>query len=113
MRFYERNDAIINSDVNVNFEDLLEMTPDQFKDWVIRLREELTAAWDNNGCPPRTGKNEEDIVTAFNRMSEFPVHQFEFDDELSDTAKDVIINKSRLGVEADQFFDNMFKTRIN
>jgi len=113
MRFYERNNAIINSDVNVNFEDLLEMTPDQFKDWVIRLREELTAAWDNNGCPPRTGKNEEDIIASFNRMSEFPVHQFEFDDELSETPKDVIINKSRLGVEADQFFDNMFKTRIN
>ncbi len=113
MKFYQRNDDIINSDVNVNFEDLLEMTPDQFKGWVIQLREELTAAWDNNGCPPRTGKNEDDIVTAFNRMSEFPAHQFEFDDELSDTPKDVIINKSRLGVEADQFFDNMFKTRIN
>ena len=46
-------------------------------------------------------------------MSEFPVHEFEFDDELSDVPKDVILNKSRLGVEVDQFFDNMFKTRIN
>ena len=113
MKFYQRNDHIINSDVNVNFEDLLEMTPDQFKDWVVRLREELTYAWDTYGCPPRTGKNEEDMIAAFNRMSEFPVHEFEFDDELSDVPKDVILNKSRLGVEVDQFFDNMFKTRIN
>ena len=52
MKFYQRNDYIINSDVNVKFEDLLEMTPDQFKDWVVRLREELTYAWDTNGCPP-------------------------------------------------------------
>ena len=82
MKFYQRNDHIINSDVNVNFEDLLEMTPDQFKDWVVRLREELTYAWDTYGCPPRTGKNEEDMIAAFNRMSEFPVHEFEFDDEI-------------------------------
>ena len=113
MNFYQRNDHIINSDVNVNFEDLLEMTPDQFKDWVIQLRKELTEAWNTYGCPPRTGKNEDDIISSFNKMSEFHVHQFEFDDELSDSPKDVIINKSRLGVEADQFFDNMFKTRIN
>ena len=113
MKFYQRNDHIINSDVNVNFEDLLEMTPDQFKDWVIQLRKELTEAWNTYGCPPRTGKNEDDIISSFNKMSEFHVHQFEFDDELSDSPKDVIINKSRLGVEADQFFDNMFKTRIN
>ena len=113
MNFYQRNDHIINSDVNVNFEDLLEMTPDQFKDWVIQLRKELTEAWNTYGCPPRTGKNEDDIISSFNKISEFHVHQFEFDDELSDSPKDVIINKSRLGVEADQFFDNMFKTRIN
>ena len=113
MNFYQRNDHLIDSDVNVYFEDLLEMTPDDFRDWVIRLREELTDAWDTHGCPPRTGKNEEDMITAFNRMSEFPVHEFEHDDELSDNPKDVIINKSRLGVEVDQFFENMFKTRIN
>lgn len=113
MRFYQRNDHIINSDVNVFFEDLLEMDEDQFRVWVEQLRKELTDAWDTYGCPPRTGKNEEDMITAFNRMSEYPIHEFEFDDELSDTPKDVIINKSRLGVEVDQFFDNMFKTRIN
>jgi hypothetical protein len=113
MNFYQRNDHILNSDVNVCFEYLLEMTPDQFRDWVIRLRAELTAAWDNHGCPPRTGKNEQDIVDNFNRIAEYPVHEFEFDDELSDIPKDVIINKSRVGVEADQWFDNMFKTRIN
>ena len=30
MTFYERNDHVINSDINCNFEDLLEMTPDEF-----------------------------------------------------------------------------------
>ena len=39
---YQRNDYIINHSVNVNFEDLLEMTPDQFKDWVILMRKNFT-----------------------------------------------------------------------
>jgi len=113
MRFYQRNDHILNSDVNVCFEDLLEMTPDDFREWVIRLRKELKEAWDTYGCPPRAGKNEQDIIDNFNQIAEYHVHEFEFDDELSDVPRDVIINKSRMGVEADQFFDNMFKTRIN
>ena len=113
MKFYQRNDHVINSDVNVNFEDLLEMTPDEFREWIIQLRKELTEAWNTYGCPPRTGKNEEDMITSFNRMCEFPVHTFERTDELGDIENDVIINKSRLGVEVDQFFENMFKTRIN
>jgi hypothetical protein len=41
------------------------------------------------------------------------VHQFTHTDELSDIDDDVIINKSRAGVEVDQWFSNMFKTRIN
>jgi len=112
-QFYERNDYVINSKVNCKFEDLLAMTPDEFKDWVIELRKVLTYSWDNYGCPPRTGKSETDIIKAFNKLAEYPVHTFTNTDELSDIDDDVIINKSRLGVEVDQFFDNMFKTRIN
>ena len=39
--------------------------------------------------------------------------QFTHTDELSDTDDDVIINKSRLGTEADQWFPAMYKVRIN
>jgi hypothetical protein len=113
MNFYQRNDHIINSDVNVNFEDLLEMTPDQFKDWVIDMRTTLQYSWDTHGCPPRTGKSEEKIIENWNKLETYPVHEFEHDDELSDISSDVIINKSRGGSEVDQFFENMFRTRIN
>lgn len=111
---YQRNDYVVNSDINVYFEDLLNMTPDQFKDWVIKMRETIKYAWDTYGCPPRTGKNEQDIIDSFNRLESYPVYDFEYTDELSDgRVKDVIINKSRVGVEVDQWFSNMFKTRIN
>ena len=112
-RFYERNNYIIDSDVNVMFEDLLEMTPDRFEEWVVRMRVTLTEAWDAHGCPPRTGKNKQEIIDSFNRLGEYPVHQFTHSDELSDVKDDIIINKSRAGVEVDQWFSNMFKTRIN
>jgi len=111
--YYERNDYVIDSDINCNFEDLLEMTPDQFRDWVILMRKEMKLAWDVHGCPPRTGKNEQDIVDSFNKIAEYSVHTFTHTDELSDVNDDVIINKSRMGVEVDQWFSNMFKTRIN
>ena len=110
---YQRNDYVINHKVNVCFEDLLEMTPDEFKSWVVEMRSVLQHSWDTFGCPPRTGKPEQKIIENWNKLETYPVHEFEFDDELSDMSKDVIINKSRGGSEVDQFFENMFRTRIN
>ena len=112
-RFYERNNYVLDSDVNVMFEDLLEMTPEQFGEWVQKMRSTITTSWDEHGCPPRTGKNEQEIIDSFNRLGEYPVHQFTHSDELSHVKDDIIINKSRAGVEVDQWFSNMFKTRIN
>ena len=111
--FYERNNYVIDSEINCNFEDLLEMTPDEFRAWVIKFRKVVKKSWDDYGCPPRTGKNESDIIDQFNKIAEYPVHKFEFTDELADVGKDVIINKSRIGGEADQWFSNMMKVRIN
>ena len=110
--FYERNDFIVNHEVNVNFEELLEMTPDKFEEWVVSMRKAIVESWDTHGNPPRRGKNEEDIITQWNKMAEFPVHTFTHSDELSDVENDVIINKCRLGVEVDQFFQNMMKIFI-
>jgi len=113
--FYERNDYVINSKINVFFEDLLSMTPDQFAEWVKDMRKEILHSWDTYGCPPRTGKNEADIVDQFNKMTTYPVSQFTHTDELNTDGitGDVIINKARIGGEADQWFSNMMKTRIN
>ena len=110
---YQRNDYVINHEVNVCFEDLLEMTPDEFRVWVAKMRDVLSHSWDTYGCPPRTGKPESKIIENWNKLETYPVHEFGYDDELSETPKDVIINKSRGGSEVDQFFENMFRTRIN
>ena len=111
--YYERNNDVINSHINCVYDDLVEMTPDEFREWVIEFRKVVKESWDKNGCPPRIGKTEEALIDQFNKIAEFPVHQFTFTDELSDVEDDVIINKSRIGGEADQWFGNMMKTRIN
>jgi hypothetical protein len=110
---YERNNHVINSDMNCYYQDLASMTPDEFREWVIKMRKIVKESWDLYGCPPRIGKSETDVVEQFNKMAEFPIHEFTFTDELSDMDGDVIINKSRVGGEADQWFSNMMKTRIN
>ena len=33
--FYERNNHVINSDMNCYYQDLANMTPDDFREWVI------------------------------------------------------------------------------
>ena len=111
--FYERNDYVINHEINVCFEELLEMTPDEFREWVVKMRETIRYSWDTFKCPPRTGKDEDKIIQNWNLFENFPVHTFIHGDELTDSVDDVIINKSRMGSEVDQFFENMFKTRIN
>jgi hypothetical protein len=110
---YERNEYVINHQMNVCFEDLLEMDETRFRQWVGEMRNALAHSWDTYGCPPRTGKSVSDIIENWNKLETYPVYEFEFDDELSDVPKDVIINKSRGGSEVDQFFENMFRTRIN
>ena len=112
-QFYERNNYVINSEMNCYYQDLANMTPDEFREWVIKMRKTVKESWDLYGNPPRIGKDEQALVEQFNKMAEFPIHEFTFTDELSDVDNDVIINKSRLGGEADQWFSNMMKTRIN
>ena len=111
--FYEKNEYFLDSEVNVLFEDLLEMNPDEFTQWVIDMRKTVVDIWDTHNIPPRRGKDESSIIDQFNKMVSYPVHEFTHTDELSGVEDDVIINKSRLGAEADQWFPTMYKTRIN
>lgn len=111
--FFEKNTHLLTHPVNVTFEELLEMNADKFCEWVVNMRKAVVDIWDNKGCPPRIGKIEEDIIEEWNKMAEYPVRSFEFDDELEDIGNDVILNKARLGSEVDQWFPTMMKTRIN
>jgi len=110
--FYEKNRELLNSPVNKKFEEVLWMTKDEFRQWVIDLRSTVVDLWDNKNLPPRVGFTEDEIIEQFERMESFPVHEFETVDELTGE-KDVIRNNSIVGNAVNQWFPTMMKTRIN
>jgi len=110
--FYEKNTELIESQVNKTFEELLWMTKDEFRQWVIDMRKEVVRLWDEKGQPPRVGYNEIEIIDQFNDMTSFPVHKFLVKDELTEEY-DVIRNTSVVGNAVNQWFPTMMKTRIN
>ena len=67
--FYERNDQLLNSPVNKTFEELLWMTNDEFRQWIIDMRKEVVRLWDVEGIPPRVGFNKDGIIAQARKMS--------------------------------------------
>lgn len=111
--FYEKNVHIVNSPVNITYEEVVSKNPDEFDQWVRDVRAEVLRIWDTYGLPPRSGgKTEEEIIENFNRLSGYNTATMWRDDEEAGTTGDVLLNTAYLGVEADQFFENMYKTRI-
>jgi hypothetical protein len=114
--FFEKNEHVLQSSINVFFEELLDMSQDEFRQWVIDYRKTMLESWDRYGCPPRSGADEKKIVKSFNSLSSHPVHKFEYTDKLGCSfgkKNDVILNTARAGTEVDQFFPTMMKARIN
>ena len=110
--FYEKNRELLESSVNKKFEEVLWMSKDEFRQWVIDMRKTVVDLWDNKGLPPRVGYTKDDIIDQFNQMESFPVYKFETVDELTGE-KDVIRNTSVIGNAVNQWFPTMMKTRIN
>jgi len=109
--FYERNSYLLEHEVNKTFEEVLWMTDDEFRQWLHDMRKEVVYSWDELGLPPRVGWSETDIIDQFNKMSSFPVHEFEcFNEETGE--RDVIRNTSVIGNAANQWFPTMMKTKI-
>lgn len=109
--FYEKNTELIESSVNKTFDEILAMTEQEFRDWVIELRKTVVDLWDNKGLPPRVGYNEAEIIDNMSKMLSFPVHELETVDHLTGE-KNVIRNTSVIGNAVNQWFPTMMKTKI-
>ena len=79
--FFVKNHHVLQSNINVFFEELLDMSQDEFRQWVIDYRKTMLESWDTYGCPPRSGADEKKIVKSFNSLSSHPVHKFEHTDK--------------------------------
>ena len=67
--FYERNNYILEHDINKKFEEVLWMTEDEFRVWVVEMRKTIVYAWDELGIPPRVGYDEQAIIDQMDRSS--------------------------------------------
>lgn len=104
--FYEKNTELLESSVNKTFDEVLMMSDDEFRQWVIDLRKTVVDLWDNKGVPPRVGYDEDEIIENFRKMIGFPVQELE-------VAPNVIRNTSVIGNAVNQWFPTMMKTKIS
>lgn len=101
-----RNDKLLQHEVNRTFDDLLQMSKDDFRKWCIELRKVVVDLWDNENLPPRVGYTNEEIIENFRKMISYPVHELEVE-------KDVIRNTSIIGNAVNDWFPTMMKTAIS
>jgi len=110
--FYERNRELMESPVNKTFEEILWMTKDEFRQWVIDLRTIVVQLWDEKNQPPRMGFDESEIIEQFQKLESLCVASFEKVDEHTGE-KNVFRSTTNLGNAVNQFFPTMMKTKIN
>jgi len=108
--YYERSN-LLESDVNINFEELLYMNEEETSEWIESLRSFIISEWDDNGIPPTIGQNTKDIKKNFMKLREYDVHhKFLISDD--DGNKNVIKNYNKHASGVNQFFPTMLKTRV-
>lgn len=112
MWYYEKNTAFLESPINKYFEEILWMSPTEFRQWVIDLRKEVVRLWDEEGQPPRVGFNTDEMIDQFRQLEPFIAQSIlKLDEHVNEP--NVIHNTSVLGNAVNQFFPTMMKTRIN
>ena len=108
--FYEKNN-LTECKVNITFHELLQKNGTELTEWIDELRTYIVDTWDNEGLPPRTGKNEKDIIANFNKLPGYDVYKFQHTDEMDGTDT-IIKNFNKFATVVDQFFPTMLKTKI-
>ena len=108
--FYERSN-LLESEVNINFEELLWMNESETNQWIDKLREFILSEWDDKGIPPTIGQNGETIKKNFRKLRDYNIQQFLISDD--DGNKNVIKNYNKFASGVNQFFPTMLKTQVN
>ena len=107
--YYERSN-LLESDINIYFEELLYMNDKETSEWIKNLRSFILSEWDDKGIPPTIGQNTDKILTNFGKLRDYPVEDFLVSDD--DGNEDVIRNYNKQATSINQFFPTMLKTRV-
>ena len=107
--FYERSN-LLESDVNITFEQLLWMNDSETTDWIDKMRSFILSQWDGEGIPPTIGQSEEKIKSNFKKLRDYNIQQFLISDD--DGNQNVIKNYNKFASGINQFFPTMLKTTV-
>ena len=55
-KFYYQRSNLLESEININFEELLWMDDAQTSQWIDDMRNYILSQWDNEGIPPTIGQ---------------------------------------------------------
>ena len=80
--FYERS-SLVDSDVNIHFEDLLYMDSEQTTEWIEKMRLFILHQWDNYGVPPTIGQDENTIKKNFRKLRDYSIQKFLMNEKLN------------------------------
>ena len=107
--FYERSN-LLESEVNINFEELLWMNDSQTTEWIDNMRNFIISQWDRDGIPPTIGQSEIKIKKNFRKLRDYNIQQFLISDDSNN--KNVIKNYNKFASGVNQFFPTMLKTKV-
>ena len=108
--FYERS-RLLESEVNINFEDLLWMSDSETTEWIDKMRNFILSQWNGEDIPPTIGQSENTIKKNFKKLRDYNIQQFLIADDSGN--KNVIKNYNKFASGVNQFFPTMLKTRVN
>ena len=107
---FTRNDYLLNSKVNITFDETHHMSKRQFDDWVLSLRKEVLHAWDKLDTPPKLGMTDDQIVRDFERLVNLDVSTLKNYDQQTN-GWDCLIAPPNTGAGCVSFFPNIQKTK--
>jgi len=107
--FHEKCDYFNDPRIDLKYEDVLNMSLDEFDKWVAFFKKTAVDYWNETGAPPRIGCEESEIIDKFSRLQTYKVLQFE---EKNDAGEDIIYNFNKFATPVNQFFPAMYKTKI-
>ena len=110
MKYYYEKSGILDSEVNITYDELFRKTDAELDEWIEEVRQYVIKEWDKKGIPPLVGQSIEDIIKSFKKLREYDIHGFVGKDD--DGKRNVIKNFNKFANGVNQFFPTMLKTRI-
>ena len=107
---FSKHPLIESSVFNCEYEEVLKMNFNGFKEFSLNLRKELLRIWKEENTPPYIGKNRNEIIEDFKKLKEHETSTLFLDGDSS--YEYVIHNNYRFGSSCNQFTSALQKTKI-